>query len=94
MDARIAPHPLYAALDSTDKARQSAYRALFRAELDQAPIDDMRLALNQDQPLGTSRFYAKIQRLTGERREARPRGRPMLERDETVAVPSGRGRLV
>jgi putative transposase len=94
VDARITAHSLYTALDSTDKARQWAYRALFRAALDQAAIDDMRLALNQNQPLGTSRFYAKIERLTGERREARPRGRPMLERDETVAVPSGKGRLV
>ena len=39
-------------------------------------IDDIRLALNQNQPLGNGRFYSMIARMTGERRQARPRGRP------------------
>jgi putative transposase len=58
-----------------------SYRALFRAHLDGAAIDDIRLALNQSQPLGNARFYAKIESMTGVRREAKPRGRP---RSETV----------
>lgn len=60
----------------SDKERQVAYRALFRAELDHAVIDDIRLALNQNQPLGNERFYTNIEKMTGVRREARPRGRP------------------
>lgn len=48
-----------------------------RAALAQAATDDIRLALNQSQPLGSERFYAKIERITGQRREARPRGRPL-----------------
>ncbi|MCA2997732.1 MAG: hypothetical protein ING75_03930 [Rhodocyclaceae bacterium] len=40
--------------------------------------DYIRLALNQSQPLGNARFYAKIESMTGVRREARPRGRPRL----------------
>ncbi len=72
----IEPDPLYVALGEDAAARQSAYRALFRAHLDQAAIDDIRLALNQNQPLGNGRFYSKIERMTGERRQARPRGRP------------------
>jgi putative transposase len=92
-DGRINEHALYAALGATDKARQSSYRSLFRSELDQSAIDEIRLALNQNQPLGTSRFYARIERITGERREARPRGRPMREGD--VAQPlEGQGRLI
>lgn len=75
-EALITPHSLYAALGDSDKARQSTYRALFRPHLDQAAIDDIRLAVSQSQPLGDSRFHARIARLTGERREARPRGRP------------------
>ena len=77
-DARLTPHSLYLALGKSDKERQAAYRALFRAPLDRAAIDDIRLALNQSQPLGNERFYAKIEKLTGTRREARPRGQRRL----------------
>ena len=56
--------------------RLAVYRALFRAELDDEAIDDIRLALNQGQPLGNSRFADEIERATGQRREVRPRGRP------------------
>lgn len=75
-DARLTVHPLYRGLGQSDKERQLAYRALFRAQLDQIALDDIRLALNQSQPLGNDRFYAKIEEMTGIRREAKPRGRP------------------
>jgi putative transposase len=77
----LTPHPLYLALGKDDNTRQTAYRALFRAQLDKAAIDDIRLALNQNQPLGNSRFYDKIEAMTGQRREAKPRGRPRVRRD-------------
>jgi len=32
--------------------------------------------LTQNQPLGNSRFYTKIEAMTGQRREPKPRGRP------------------
>ena len=70
----VSPHPLYIAMGSTGPRRQSAYRALFRAQLDEAAIADIRLARNQNQPLGDNRFHASIERMMGERREARPRG--------------------
>ena len=79
VDTLLTPHPLYRSLGDSDKERQSAYRALFRAQLDRAVIDDIRLALNQNQPLGNERFYARIEKMTGVRREARPRGRPRRE---------------
>ena len=75
-DSLLTPHPVYMALAATNKGRQSAYRTLFRSELDEAAIDDIRLALNQNQPLGSSRFHAQIEKRLGERREARPQGRP------------------
>ena len=62
-----------------------AYRDLFRAQLDSKAIDDIRLALNQNQPLGNSRFYAKI--------GAKPRGRPRVQRDESPARDVGQGEL-
>ena len=75
-NARLMPHPVYLALGAIEKDGQHAYRALFRASLDQAAIDEIRLALNQNQPLGISQFTARIEQMTGERREARPRGHP------------------
>ncbi len=77
----LIPHPVYLALGATDKARRVAYRGLFQSPLDDETLSAIRLALNQSQPLGNERFHAKIERMTGQRREARPRGRPRLERD-------------
>ena len=75
-DPLLTPHPVYAGLGAKPADRLAAYRALFRPELDADAIADIRLALNQGQPLGNSRFLAKIELATGQRREARPRGRP------------------
>jgi putative transposase len=63
-DARLSPHALYLALGRDDTSRRAAYRALFRTQLDHAAIDDIRLALNQSQPLGSKRFYEKIELTT------------------------------
>ncbi len=82
----ITPHAVYQQLGTNDNARQSAYRALFRTELDKEAIDDLRLALNQNQPLGNSRFYAKIEKMTGARREAKPRGRPRVNAEEGATI--------
>lgn len=92
-DARLTPHTLYQSLGNTDQERQSAYRSLFRTELDREAIDDIRLAINQDQPIGNERFLAKIEKMTGVRRKARPRGRPRLEADTPDAVAKGQGLL-
>ena len=92
-DPRITPHPLYASIALTDKTRQTAYRALFRTALDDDAIDDIRLALNQNQPLGNNRFSGQIEKKLGDRREARPRGRPRLAETEREVQP-GQRRLV
>jgi putative transposase len=89
----LTPHPLYLALGRDDKKRQAAYRSLFRAQLDNEAISDIRLALNQNQPLGNSRFYARIEAMTGQRREPKPRGRPRMRRDESPARDAGQGDL-
>ena len=62
-------------------------------QLDNKAIDDISLALNQNQPLGSSRFYARIEAMTGQRREAKPRGRPSLQRDEFTAHEAKQGKL-
>ncbi len=74
-DVRVTPHALYDELGRSDRERQAAYRALFNAGLD-LDIDDIRRALGQSQPLGSARFHASVEQVTGIRREARPRGRP------------------
>ena len=92
-NALVSPHSLYAALGDAGAVRQSAYRSLFRAHLDKVALDDIRLALNQSQPLGDSRFHNKIERMLGERRQARPRGRPRLEGDSGRDTVAGQGKL-
>jgi len=92
-DLRLTPHTLYQSLGSSDKERQSAYRALFRTELDREAIDDIRLAVNQDQPLGNERFLARIEKMTGIRRQAKPRGRPRLNPNTVDAAAEGQGVL-
>jgi len=72
----LTPHPLYATLGWDDANRQSAYRELFDHVLPDKTLADIRLALNQTQPLGNNRFYDAIEQATGQRRQAKPRGRP------------------
>ncbi len=91
-DRLLTSHSLYQALGQGADKRQSAYRKLFRTELDREAIDDVRLAFNQNQPMGNERFYARIEKMTGIRRQARSRGRPRLE-SETQDVSKGQGRL-
>ncbi len=43
-------------------------------------LTELRLALNQDQPIGNDRFYREIEVMTGQRRELRKRGRPRKQR--------------
>ena len=85
-DARLTPHEVYMGLGTTPALRCSAYRDLFRSELDAAALGDIRLALNQNQPLGESRFLAQVARAKGERREARPRGRPRVIKPNAADV--------
>lgn len=92
-DPRLTPHPIYLDIARTDKERQSNYRALFRADLDKAAIRDIRLALNQSQPVGNARFLARVEKMTGIRRQARPRGRPRLKPMDTEALVKGQGKL-
>ena len=86
-DARISSHPLYRALGGDAEQRQAAYRDLFRTHHDDGAIGDIRLALNQSQPLGNSGFHARIADLTGEPRRARPRGRPRKSAAESKSGP-------
>ena len=93
VDDRLSPHARYMAMGRSDNTRRAAYRQLFRAHLDKAAIEDIRLALKQSQPLGNERFYAKIEKMIGIRREAKPRGRPRGEDEESSLKITGQPAL-
>lgn len=88
----ITPHALYQTLGKTNEERQGTYRTLFRAQLDEEAINDIRLALNQNQPLGNERFYQHIEQMTGQRRESKPRGRPHKASEDSNGM-YGQGEL-
>jgi len=77
-DGLLVCHPAYLQLGVTAAAQEAAYRRMFRHELDNEAVGDIRFALNQDQPVGSERFRATIERMLGRRCEARPRGRPRI----------------
>ena len=83
----LTPHPLYATLGPDEASRLAAYRERFAHVLADKTITDIRLALKQTQPLGNSRFFDAIEQATGQRREAKPRGRP--RKPEQDASPQG-----
>ena len=75
-DARVAPHPLYLAQGSDDKARAQAYRALFRPHLDAEAAVDIRQALQLGMPVGENRFAESVCAKAGIRFNSGKRGRP------------------
>ncbi|MBU1215254.1 MAG: transposase [Gammaproteobacteria bacterium] len=75
-DERITPHSLYLALGKEETDRLAEYRGLFRSELDDAAIGDIRLALAQGQPLGSERFAEMMCAAVGVRRARSKLGRP------------------
>ena len=86
MDERLTPHSLYLALGKDETERLAEYRGLFRSELDDAAIADIRLALAQGQPLGNERFSESMSAAVGVRRVQRKPGRPVLKHDQREQV--------
>lgn len=73
LDALVQPHPLYQALGGAAEQRQSAYRELFRGQLDTSDVHAVREALNQELVLGREDFKDKTEAML--QRQARP-GQP------------------
>ena len=86
VDSLLTPHAVYSDLGPNNTDRLDTYRALFRPELDAVAITDIRMALDQGQTLGDSRFLDQIERAIGLRRAPRPRGRPRKAVEETVGT--------
>lgn len=75
-NAILTPHDQYLRLGRTDVARRQAYRALFRAHLDEALVDEIRSATNGNYALGNRRFQEQIEAVLGRRAIRGVAGRP------------------
>jgi len=74
-DSLLTPHEVYRRLGRSAEERQSAYRQLFRAQLSKADIEAIRRATNKAWALGSERFRARIEVLSGRRAAPLPKGR-------------------
>jgi putative transposase len=63
----ITPHEQYMHLARNDAERREAYRALFRAHVDEALTDEIRDATNGNFVLGGRKFQAQIAKALGRR---------------------------
>lgn len=75
-DDLIIAHSLYLALGKTDKARQTAYKALFKLSIEDIEINDIRKAWQTGTPLGNDYFREKVESRLGCKVGQARRGRP------------------
>ena len=68
------PHALYTGLGNTSAERQTRYRGLFTAHIDDRVVSDIRTATNKGLVLGNDRFKDQIAALTGRRLKPQKRG--------------------
>jgi putative transposase len=68
------PHAEYLELGSHKRSRSESYRQLFRTELGEELISEIRLAANVGLALGNDKFKEEVERLTGQRQHCLKRG--------------------
>ena len=73
-DGLVEPHALYLMLGKNAEERQSAYRALFRHQINGSTLDAIREATNKAWVLGSGGFQDRIEALTGRRSAPKARG--------------------
>lgn len=74
-DQLIGDHALYRALGATAEERRRSYRDLFRSQLDEAALTEIRKAASRELVLGNERFRQEIEEALGKRVEPQKRGR-------------------
>ena len=82
-DVLITPHELYGRMGSSELKRVMAYRALFRSQLSQPEIREIRDATNRNWALGNDRFTQRIEVLSGRRSAPVRRGRLGSKTDQS-----------
>ncbi len=75
-DRLLTAHPLYQALGKEVKERTAAYKALFKAHVDEGALDEIRTAWQSGTPLGNEYFRDKIEKKLGCKVGQARRGRP------------------
>ena len=80
--ALITPHDEYRRLGKTESERLEAYRALFRAHVDEALVEEIRSATNGNYALGGKRFQAQVETALGRRAVRGVAGRPLQRERE------------
>ena len=78
-DPLVSDHQLYTALGGSAHERQLAYRELFRADLDEHALVQIRSATHSGHLLAGERFRTEIEAAHGRRFGPAPRGRPRKE---------------
>ena len=78
-DLLVTDHALYLALGKKPEVRQLAYRALFKAHIDERTLQDIRDATNKGWALGGERFLEEITAAANRRATPLPKGRPKQE---------------
>lgn len=73
----LTAHDQYLALGPTEDARRQAYRELFRAQVDESLVEQIRKATNGNFVLGNERFQAQIATVLKRRVVRAQAGRPM-----------------
>lgn len=71
----------YRRLAASPDARALAYRELFKQPLATYDLDAIRIHLNKDCALGSSKFQNEIEAMVGRRAKIAPQGRPKNPRD-------------
>ena len=75
-NALITPHDQYLRLARNEDDRRAAYKALFRAHLDEEIVTQIRSATNGNYALGNERFQKEIEAALGRRARRGQAGRP------------------
>ena len=70
----LVPHSEYQRLGELNEARQAAYRALFKHQLSENSLIEIREATNKAWVLGNDRFKQRIREQLGRRVEPKARG--------------------
>ena len=78
-NALLTPQEEYLRLGTTETERRGAYRALFRAQVDEALTEEIRDATNGNFVLGSTRFQDQIAQVLGRRVVRGKAGRPVKQ---------------
>lgn len=84
-NALINDHILYDALGSNQQTRQKLYRQLFRNQVTEVDVHEIRQSLAYNHPLGDDRFKNQIENALGRRIGFKERGRPRSKKKEEGA---------